>query len=48
MKIDFKDVYKGRIEEIEKQIKKAVYEKKWTLKAKLEAEKAELLERINK
>jgi len=48
MKIDFKDIYRGRIQEIDKQIKKAVYEKKWTLKAKLEAEKVELLERIKK
>lgn len=48
MKIDFTDIYRGRIQEIDKQIKKAVYEKKWTLKAKLEDEKVELLERIKK
>lgn len=48
MRIDFKEVYKDRIIQIDKDIRKAVYEKKWTEKAKLEAEKSKLLEKIDK
>lgn len=46
MRINFKDVYKERIKNIDKQIKIAVANKEWTKKAKLEAEKANLQERI--
>lgn len=46
MRIDFKQVYKDRIEIIDKQIKTAIINKEWTKKAKLEAEKAKLQERI--
>lgn len=46
MQINFKDVYRDRIKEIDKQIAKAVANKKWTEKAKLEAEKVKLQERI--
>jgi len=48
MKIDFKDMYLGRIDQIDIDIKAAVYNKKWALKAKLEAEKKTLQERIKK
>jgi len=47
MKVDFKSLYQDRIKEIDKQIKQAVINKKWTEKAKLEAEKVKLQERIN-
>lgn len=47
MRIDMKDVYRDRIKEIDRQITKAVANKKWTEKAKLEAEKVNLQERIN-
>lgn len=47
MRIDMKDVYRDRIKEIDRQIAKAVANKKWTEKAKLEAEKVNLQERIN-
>ena len=46
MKIDFKDMYLGRIDQLNIDIKKSVWEKKWALKAKLEAEKKTLQERI--
>jgi hypothetical protein len=46
MRINFQDVYKERIKNIDKQIKIAVANKEWTKKAKLEAEKAKLQERI--
>lgn len=46
MRINFKDVYRDRIKEIDKQITKAIVNKKWTEKAKLEAEKSKLQERI--
>jgi len=48
MKIDVKDMYEGRIIQINLDIKQAVYNKKWALKAKLEAEKKMLMERIEK
>ena len=38
-KIDFKDMYLGRIIQINIDIKQAIYKKDWKLKAKLEAEK---------
>lgn len=38
-KIDFKDMYLGRIEQINIEIKAAIYKKDWKLKAKLETEK---------
>lgn len=46
MKISFKEVYKDRISEIDKQIKSAILNKKWTEKAKLEAEKVDLQNKI--
>lgn len=46
MKINFKDVYQERIKNIDKQIKQAIYNREWTKKAKLEAEKANLQEKI--
>lgn len=48
MRIDFKEVYKDRIAEINKQIRTAVTNKKWVEVAKLEAEKVDLEENINK
>lgn len=48
MSIDYKDVYEGRIVEIKKQLRQAVMNKKWTEKAKLEAEKADLELKISK
>lgn len=48
MKIDFKDMYWGRIDQLNIDIKKAIWDKKWTLKAKLEAEKKIVQERIKK
>ena len=44
--INFKDMYEGRIEVIDKLIRKAITQRKWTDKAKLEAEKAELQHKI--
>ena len=46
MKINFKDVYQDRIKNIDKQIKQAIYNREWAKKAKLEAEKANLQEKI--
>ncbi|WP_294365006.1 hypothetical protein [uncultured Clostridium sp.] len=46
MKIDFQEIYRERIKIIDKQIQEAVFNKQWTKKAKLEAEKANLQERI--
>lgn len=48
MKIDFKDMWLGRIDQINIDIKAAVWNKKWAIKAKLEAEKKILKERIKK
>ena len=48
MRIDFKDMYIGRITQIDLDIKQAVYNKKWAVKAKLEAEKKIISERIDK
>lgn len=48
MRFDFKQVYIERIVEINKQIKIAVNDKKWTEKAKLVAEKQHLEEKISK
>jgi DNA-binding GntR family transcriptional regulator len=39
MKINYKDMYLGRIDQINIDIKQAIYSKKWALKAKLESEK---------
>ena len=47
MKINFSDVYKDRIKQIEVSIKKAVHDKKWTEVARLEAEKSRLKVYIN-
>ncbi|MBW9158888.1 hypothetical protein [Clostridium tagluense] len=50
MKIDFKDMYLGRIDQLNLDIRAAVNQKKWTLKAKLEAEKKKvqgLIERLD-
>ena len=46
MRINFKEVYEGRIFEIDKQIRTAVKNKKWTEKAKLGAEKVILQKKI--
>lgn len=46
MKIDFQEVYKERLQIIDKQIRIAISNKDWKKKAKLEAEKANLKERI--
>lgn len=48
MSINFKEVYSDRIAEINKQIRTATKNKKWTELAKLEAEKVDLQEKINK
>ena len=48
MKIDFKDMYLGRIDQINIDIKKAVWAKDWKIKAKLEAEKKLNQDRIKK
>ncbi|MBU3098367.1 MULTISPECIES: hypothetical protein [Clostridium] len=48
MKRDFKDMYLGRIDQIKIDIRIAVNKKNWTLKAKLEAEKKMVQERIDK
>ncbi|HEY5523985.1 MAG TPA: hypothetical protein VIK26_01470 [Clostridium sp.] len=48
MKIDFTDMYQGRIDQIKIDIRNAVLGKKWTLKAKLEAEKKIIQERVKK
>jgi len=48
MRIDFEDMYLGRIDQIKIDIKNAVCKKDWTLKAKLTAEKKMLEERIGK
>lgn len=47
-KIDFKDMYLGRIDQINIEIKAAIYKKDWKLKAKLEAEKKINEDRVNK
>ncbi|MDS0525474.1 hypothetical protein NNC19_07270 [Clostridium sp. SHJSY1] len=48
MSINFKEVYSDRILEINRQIRIAVKNKKWTEVAKLKSEKAELELKINK
>lgn len=48
MKIDFKDMYLGRIDQLNLNIRAAINQKKWTLKAQLEAEKKIIQERIKK
>lgn len=48
MKTDFKQVYLDRIKQINIDKKKAIGSKKWNIVAKLEAEKAELEEKIKK
>lgn len=48
MKIDFTDMYLGRVEQINIDIKKAVWAKNWKQKAKLEAEKKMIKDRIEK
>lgn len=47
-KIDYKDMYLGRIDQINIDIKSAVINKKWAIKAKLEAEKKIIQEHIEK
>ncbi|MGN1358681.1 MAG: hypothetical protein ACI4WU_04875 [Bacilli bacterium] len=47
MKIDFKKVYFDRIKQIEIDKKQAINKKNWSLVAKLEAEKADLLKKID-
>lgn len=41
-KLDMAEVYKGRIEEIEKQQKQLIYQKNWTKYYNLKAEKERL------
>lgn len=48
MSINFKEVYGDRIAEINKQIRTAIKNKKWTEAAKLESEKVDLQENISK
>lgn len=48
MKIDFKDMYIGRIVQIDSDIKQAIYSKKWALKANLTAERKIISDRIDK
>ena len=45
-KIDYKDMELGRINQINIEIKQAIYKKDWKLKAKLEAEKVMIEKRI--
>lgn len=45
-KIDYKDMYLGRIDQINIDIKQAIYKKDWKTKAKLEAEKKIVQKRI--
>lgn len=47
MKYNMADVYKDRIEEIDKQLKAAVLKKKWTEVKQLREEKKGLLQKIN-
>lgn len=47
-RIDLKDMYLGRIDQINIDIRKAIIKKNWALKAKLEAEKKMVQERIEK
>lgn len=47
-RIDWKDMYLGRVDQINIDIKQAIYSKKWASKAKLEAEKGKLQEIIDK
>lgn len=46
MRINYKDVYEGRIIEIRKQLRQSVMSKKWVEKAKLEAERVDLENKI--
>lgn len=46
MKIDFQEVYKDRIKNIDKQVRIAIANRDWTKKAKLLAEKADLMKKI--
>lgn len=48
MKIDYKDMYLGRIDQLNINIRKAIGNKNWKLKAQLEAEKKMVQERIDK
>ena len=48
MKLDFKDMYQGRITQINIDIRNAVNKKNWKLKAQLEAEKKMNQDRIDK
>ena len=48
MKIDYKSMYLGRIDQINVDIKAAIYKKDWKLKAKLEVERKIIEERIEK
>jgi len=47
-KIDVKDMYLGRIDQINIDIKAAINKKDWKTKAKLEAEKKKLQDLIEK
>lgn len=47
-KIDFKDMYSGRIDQLNINIRKATVGKNWKLKAQLEAEKKMVQDRIEK
>jgi hypothetical protein len=45
-RVNFKNVYEDRIKQIEEDITKNVRSKKWTIVAKLGAEKAKLKKRL--
>lgn len=47
MKIDYRKLYRSRLDEITTQIALAVRHKQWSVKKKLEAEKEELLKKLN-
>jgi len=47
-RIDWKDMYLGRVNQIDIDIKQAVHNKKWAVKAKWEAEKKHLQDIIDK
>lgn len=47
MKIDYRKLYRDRLEEVVKQISLAVRHKDWATKNKLETEKQDLLKKLN-
>lgn len=47
MNIDYRKLYRSRLDEVIAQIALAVKHKEWGIKKKLEAEKIELLKKLN-